>query len=513
MKKYLFLFSTVVMLCGCESLHNKHNLTWAIGPWGTSYYSYSNMETQTAMVKNNLINRQQQYINSNLQVDNKVDKLVMKKLAYLNLWLEHSGFYNLQKIEECSNKLDENSFRNEILVKFNKNSEKGFAELLLDSPNQNLTNELSIITDNTLFCCNLQIKLKDFLAKYPKTAEYNDLNNILKKENIINLTLEQLAESSDGNWGILLNDIPQGKDINLEFSISIPDVNNTLFAAICERIVNNRLGKLASGNPDKLEIYPWKDFTPVIIKKNGYIVIYSSEQAIENIVKNVKVGEYSSALQKLNVPEKVVGNGFVYWKPAMFYWMLEFISSEPTLLLPGQNFECLNIIRNQNRSVLLTQYANIDLNDLHANKIVMVFSKVLETMLNPEILEIRNQEMKIASTDNCKKTLEELYNNKILPFMNANNGKLPTEEELGEKFNADLWCYINLDINGDSKTLPLIFDRQNNHGDTINVLFRDGSIITFEIENVSSAKKVLSFLHSTYRYKAQVFAELLKAVK
>ena len=514
MKKYLGLISAVLVLCGCESLYDKHNLTVAIAPWGNSYYSYNNMEIQTAMVRNNLATRQQQYVHSNAKSADKVDQLILKKLTFASLLLEHSGFYNLEKIEECSTRLSSNSYRNELLFEFDKDSEKGFIEALCDAPNQKLTDELSIITDNTLFCCNLQVKLKDFLAKYPKTNEYKNFNNILKNKNILNFTLEQLAESSDGNWGVLFNSVPNGKEYDIEFSISIPDANNTLFPAICERIINYKLGEMSADNPNKLYVNGfWETLKPLVIRKNGYIVIYSSEQAIENIVKNVKPGEYSDTLQDLNVPKKVVGNGFVYWSPTFFYWALGEIASKPTLLLPGQEFESLSIIRNQNRSFLITQYANIDLNDLHANSIVSILSSVLEKMINPEITAIVAGEQSANLAEKCKTELQELYNNKILPFMNANNGKLPTEEELGENFNSDLWCYINLDINGDSKTLPLIFDRQNNHGNQINVLFRDGSIITFEIENVSSAKKVVSFLHSTYRYDANIFAELLKTVK
>jgi hypothetical protein len=502
------------MLCGCESLYDKHNLTVALTPWGNSYYSYSNMATQTAMIRNNLATRQQQYVHSNMKSGNKVDQLILKKLTFVNLLLEHSGFYNLEKFEECSTRLGEDSFRNELLFEFDEDSEKGFLEVLFDVPNQKLTDELSLITDNTLFCCNLQVKLKDFLAKYPKTNEYKDFNNILKNKNIINFTLEQLSESSDGNWGVLLNSIPGKEGYEFEFSISIPDTNDTLFPAICERIINHKLGELVADNPNKLLVTGFfETLQPLVLRKNGYIVIYSSEQAIENIVKNVKPGEYSKTLQELNVPKKVVGNGFVYWKPTFFYWALDEISPSPNLLLQGQNFECLNIIRNQNRSFLITQYANIDLNDLHANSIIGVLSSGLEKMINPEIKAIIEVQKSADKLEKCKKELQELYKNKILPFMSTNNGKLPEQEQLGDTFSNDKWCYIKLEVKGDDKTIPLIFDRQSNHGNKINVLFRDGNIVTFEIDNVSSAKKVVSYLHSIYRYDAHLFAELLKAVK
>lgn len=511
MKKYLFLVLAVLTLCGCESWYNKNHLTWTLRPWGTSYYSYQDFGRQSADIKRLIADKQQEYMQLQDPQYAIGRKLILQKLAYANLLLEHSGLYDLEVIEGCSDTVDDKNFRNELLFKFNEDKELGFLPTLFGAKNENLADELAIITDNTVFSCNLQFKLKEFLAKYPKTSEYDELNNILKNNKILNFTLEELAETAEGKWGALVNLYPRKEDHEFEFLLSIPDTKNTLYPAICEQVINNKIGEAVEGNPDKLYVKLIRNLKSVVIRRDGYVLIYSSERAIENIVKDVKIGEYSSKLQKFGLEEKVRGNGFVYFNPASFNFAVSFFPN--TLLTLQDDIEALNIICNQGDSILITQYSNLDFNDWFANKNILNLSKVLEYFVLPQIQQLELQKMNKAAAAKCVEDLKDIYQKYLLSFALQNQGKYPSKEAVANVIDSKKYCYIANRKNSEDKNMPLLFDCSNNHGNQINVLFVDGTVRSFEIENVNVPKKVISYLHSVYRYKAQTFAELLKLVK
>ncbi len=511
MKRFLFLIAVVFALCGCESWSNKNHLTIALMPWGTTYYSNCNFEAQADLIKKNLRSNQQYYLSYAAPENRDAANLVLKKLAYANLWLEHSGVYNLEKIEECSKKTSDDTFRNELLLKFKKDSQKGFLEELFNTPNQDLAYELAIITDETVFCANLQLNLKDALAKYPKTEEFKEFDNILKTSEILDLTLTDLVDTADGNWGVLINAPQHNTEATYEFSVSIPDKTNKLYEAIGKRIIDYQLGQVAEGNPNKLILRPFGKYNPIVVKKDGYVWLYSSEKAIGDIVKNVKENEYAAKLQKLQVPEEVKGNGFIYFNKVFCDLVYEFVGSE--FLAPDTDMEGLTIIRNQGKSYLLTQYADVDWNYFYGNELTLLFGDLLNEWIVPQ-LQLQSAETQIKKDcDDCVKFLKNCYLQSLLPAKNSNGGKFPTAEVLSGKYDSNLYCYIAANFKGDQSKLPLLFDRKNNHGNFINVLFADGSVRTFELENVASAKRVLSYLHSIYRYDAQIFAELLKQAK
>jgi prepilin-type processing-associated H-X9-DG protein len=131
----------------------------------------------------------------------------------------------------------------------------------------------------------------------------------------------------------------------------------------------------------------------------------------------------------------------------------------------------------------------------------------------PQIQQLELQKMNKAAAAKCVEDLKDIYQKYLLSFALQNQGKYPSKEAVANVIDSKKYCYIANRKNSEDKNMPLLFDCSNNHGNQINVLFVDGTVRSFEIENVNAPKKVISYLHSVYRYKAQTFAELLKLVK
>ncbi len=515
MKKYFLLAALMLVLCGCESWYNKRNLTWTVRPWDASYYSYMELSGAVKSFRTSLDSCREQCVtvingeNTNATVK-QASVLLLQRISYLNLLLEYSGLYNLESIEMCSAKINENSYCNEFLVEFDDDYSKGFVQQLFDSPNQHLAEELAIITDDTIFSCNLQMNLKNFIQNMPKTPEFEFLNNVLIETEMLDITMENFAETADGNWGILINHKADDQNgTKFEFLVTLPDSKNTVFTECCARAINNKVGKLEDDNTlvfDDTE----EGIAPVIIRRDGYVFIYSSKDAIENIVKQVRTGEYADKIQKLGTPKKVHGSGFIYFDRDFVEIIGEMMPSG--ILNYDKNIESLIILRNQDDSLLLTQYANVDFTKLFSIVMIQKVSESLENWLNPVIADIAEKENIDNANKQCLEALKNIYEDKLLPYAMKNQNKFPSAEEVQEFVDSEEYFYLNNITKQDKSNLPLIFDRQNNHGSQVNVLFADGTVKTFEIEH-ASPKKVISYLHSVYNYPAQIFADLLKQVQ
>ena len=70
--------------------------------------------------------------------------------------------------------------------------------------------------------------------------------------------------------------------------------------------------------------------------------------------------------------------------------------------------------------------------------------------------------------------------------------------------------YWGENCNSKSGKLPLLTDRGGIHPNKLHVLFCDGSVREFELENVRSARRIASFLHTVFNYDSQTFNMLIK---
>ena len=120
---------------------------------------------------------------------------------------------------------------------------------------------------------------------------------------------------------------------------------------------------------------------------------------------------------------------------------------------------------------------------------------------------------KALRAEHQRKCLENLRNIRKFVADHAahNNGKLPPK--LPQEFTCGNSGYVYFAPFAvpPSGKMPLVADnvKAYPHPGTINVLFVDGSIETFEFES-SSIKRLCSFLHTIYRYDEKEFIRLIE---
>jgi len=83
----------------------------------------------------------------------------------------------------------------------------------------------------------------------------------------------------------------------------------------------------------------------------------------------------------------------------------------------------------------------------------------------------------------------------------------PSADQLD--FNSCSYIYFGAwKKNGNAK-LPLLIDRPENHKDRFHVVFSDGSVALFKLENCSSIRRMAGFLHTKFSYSEEEFTELI----
>ena len=77
-------------------------------------------------------------------------------------------------------------------------------------------------------------------------------------------------------------------------------------------------------------------------------------------------------------------------------------------------------------------------------------------------------------------------------------------------FNSCSYIYLGAWGKQRHAKLPVVIDRPGNHPDSLHVLFNDGSVEFFKLENCVNIKRVAGFLHTKYNYSEEDFGELIK---
>lgn len=136
--------------------------------------------------------------------------------------------------------------------------------------------------------------------------------------------------------------------------------------------------------------------------------------------------------------------------------------------------------------------------------------KQSDTADEDAVTEDGQAQLRAARRSECLENLRQIRKF-IAGYSAKNNGKLPPK--LPDKFTCGGSGYIYFAPFAEppSGKMPLVADNvQNNpHPGTINVIFVDGSIESFEFES-DSIKRLCSFLHTIYRYDEREFIRLIE---
>jgi len=76
-------------------------------------------------------------------------------------------------------------------------------------------------------------------------------------------------------------------------------------------------------------------------------------------------------------------------------------------------------------------------------------------------------------------------------------------------FSSCSYVYFGAWRKGGGAKLPLLVDRPENHSDLFHVIFNDGSVASFKLENCTSVRRMAGFLHTKFSYSEEDFTELI----
>ena len=83
----------------------------------------------------------------------------------------------------------------------------------------------------------------------------------------------------------------------------------------------------------------------------------------------------------------------------------------------------------------------------------------------------------------------------------------PAAEQLD--FGSCSYIYFGAWKKDGNPKLPLLIDRPENHRDRFHVVFKDGSLALFKLENCRSIRRMAGFLHTKFSYSEEEFSELI----
>ena len=133
----------------------------------------------------------------------------------------------------------------------------------------------------------------------------------------------------------------------------------------------------------------------------------------------------------------------------------------------------------------------------------------------PETVRIQAQKAAVqerlrAETAACRRSLERLRDD-IAAYAKAHQGQLPPALPESRPCGKAPYVYFGPFGEKPPPKFPLVADQPGvcGHPGTVNVLFVDGSIQSFEI-SADSLKRLCSYLHTIYRYEEKELLQLIE---
>ncbi len=355
--------------------------------------------------------------------------------------------------------------------------------------------------------------------------------------------IRPVLEGLGGEWGVLLFPLPpaeEGQAPGVGFVLMVPDRDNRLF---------NMLAEL-TGNKNKDEINlafaaaKLKE-VPVMARLENMIVLYSSRRAADRYAEErprlVDQPEYKELAAGLPTS----GSGFFFSRAGLGDFLVrQFGDGKPSPIpvpLPNQLYlaevcpDGIGVVGNSSWDLPTYEIAGSLLPLAIAG---VTRSRELTADNEAEAkarVELRNQ-----AFEGCRKQLEKI-DRALRLYAESHQNKFPAENDIGglrallkdgkitpadlicpaaagdepaenpEKFGADNTSYLyfgGLSLES-APMLPLVVDWPINHENRFNVLFVNGQIKSFELENLKSCRRLVSFLHSEYKYSEADFRRLL----
>lgn len=467
-------------------------------------------------------------------------------MKYLQTGLKNSGVFDIEQIEGKSyrntGKNGKIFYVNDLSIEYDGDT-KGFLGALLkklpedkipDLPDSDVS-DLMMIKDNTLMAFELPLNI-DAAFKILPESERNSINVISEKN--FDMKASEIADSLTGIWGGILNinkikDSQNTEKFNLDFIFIIPDPGRKIFKKLGEYLVIN---KMAVATDDLINIRIFRQYREMSLLSSdeGFMILVSSPADLTAFSEHADKKEICRKIEELNVPKDIEYDAFVYWDREFSAFVNSLFMSKSHSLKFMHDFcasTCFSIIYPDDDEVVIKQYSDVS----QAQQLLMPFG--MNAMVHYDNLLYNHGRKKYfarkisASQEKCFENMK-FMSRKLLEYADkygnypaglnavglkelAKASGIGAEEfavEIKNKRNVPFGRYYYWGENHRSRRadLPLLCDRGNIHKNVVHIIFCDGSVREFKLENVRSAKRIASFLHTVFRYDTATFAALLR---
>lgn len=356
--------------------------------------------------------------------------------------------------------------------------------------------------------------------------------------------LKETVPSLSGVWRIIVAPPADGaRDGALPFlfSLRLPDHDGRLF-------------KLLTGSPAPsapgavLPLARFKSLTsspPAVAAQGDSVVIYSDGQAVRALGDGTPRLSETAGFASLTSGLTLEGSGFLY-SAAGLGRTLDFLVPGQLggVPLPLELPEQLYVLHAEPLGI--TAEGNSEW-DLSTTQLCLKLTPVLMRLASKTVLRVENAAATVRGNadfqscgDNMRRIgralaayarahggrfpaggavegMRELISGGYLPAASAvcpaAHGDSPAPD--AGSFGPSNCSYVYFGGSSDKSAakLPLLTDWPLNHRNRFHVLFVDGEIRSYALENLNSCRRLVSFLHSRFRYGEADFQRLMNAAK
>ena len=392
-------------------------------------------------------------------------------------------------------------------------TESCLPDWVLNRRNSDIASVTATLPKETFFSVAFNISVAGILRLF---QEAGTLGEAMLNELPTGFPLELLKDVE--GWCLFAaarrNGFPPQEDCMM---VRIPDPEGKLFDYICRLPFVLKSG---AGNPERREMNLRDDsiglISPVMVRGAGMLTVYNSLDA-EKLFTSMPSGSLRSdphfIRYSAGLPEQ--GRAFAYIRELaggdMFMSSVSFNGIE----LPVKSGSGFNVITRTAHGWL--DHGNSDLDipgEMVSQFLVQHLVKLLEVRdsVKTQAKAAGKKRAKRAGI-NCRKQFDQIYA-ELLKYAEAHNGKLPEISAAGfvlpkaDELMKKVVCFGGVPLK--SKDMPLVLDAPGRHRDSFCVLYADGTVKRYKLENPGSCRRMISFLYTVHRWEVKRFQHLMQ---
>lgn len=362
---------------------------------------------------------------------------------------------------------------------------------------------------------------------------------------VLTKEVEDIIRAVSGNFGVLIAERGQGETNKLPVSVmlAIPDRDGKIFNLIATVTGQSKVEPKGNGELKIPAINDELMVSPVIYYSDNMTTIYSSEVFAANyaVAESITANPEFARLTR-DMPEK--GLGVLYTGPGIGRKIAE-LTDDLGFKLPIEIPAQLLIWEKVSNGIVATQNSAWDINHWQALANVLPAAAM---MVQPLAMLINLADdggecpAEVAPPDTAA-VLEQLkaIDVSLREYAIGHDGKFPAGDDIaglrellkatslesgmlispaagGDELSVEAdnltydncsFIYFGGSAVASTPNLPLLVDWPFNQKDCFSVLFVNGEVATFQVENLNSCRRLVSFLQSKFKYSESELNRLL----